>query len=293
MSSGGKPSESSPLIPEGAPAAPLENLSSAELRSRLEQSLKENNFLRAENIELGARLKQVKLEVGDDDGAGSTTSLESQMSQSMPMDTYLRVPYWQHLRIRTPWLAFLLLLQSFSAFVLGAFDEIFERHIVVTLFITMIVGAGGNAGNQPGVMMTRALSKEREYIRANLRAVLRIEFVLAIIQGVILGSLAFTRVLVEYPTQWRSALVVGGAVGSIVFIGVFLGIGFALGIDKLQLDPAAGAAPLTSVLADTLGITVICLLALAILGWEATGVPKYCPKAHVCPEEYFPCKNFG
>ena len=72
-----------------------------------------------------------------------------------------------------------------------------------------------------------------------------------------------------------------------------MSIGFALGIDKLQLDPAAGAAPLTSVLADTLGITVICLLALAILGWEATGVPKYCPKAHVCPEEYFPCKNFG
>ena len=276
------PTESSRLIPADA--------SVAELRAQLEESLTEKAQLQLENMELRARLKEAG-HVDDDDGAGSSRSNET--NASMAMDTYLRVPLWQHLKIRTPWLMFLLLLQSNSALIMGAFDEIFERHIVVALFITMIVGAGGNAGNQPGVMMTRALSKERAYIFANLPAVLRTELLLSLVQGSVLGLLAFARVMVEYPTQYRAALVVGIATSSVVIVGVFLGITFSLGIDRMNLDPAAGAAPLTAVVADMTGITIICLLALAILGWEASGVPKYCPKAHYCPEEYFPCKSFG
>jgi len=262
-----------------------------ELHVQLEQSLEQLRQLQQENLDLRTKLKLARQDIEDDDGSGSTATSDS-MTSALDMEEYLKVPLWRHIRIRTPWLMFLLLLQSFSALIMGRFDDIFQRHIVIALFVTMIVGAGGNAGNQPGVMLTRALGKERAFITRHLARVLRTEFVLALVQGSVLGVLAFSRVLVEYPGELRSAFVIALATGTVVVAGIFWGIGFSLGLDKLQLDPAAGAAPLTTVLADTTGITLICLFALLILGPADTGVPGYCSKAaDQCPEEYFPCSG--
>ena len=267
----------------------IKDVPAGKLRVQLEQSLAQVSKLQKENLDLQTRLKFARQLIDDDDGAGSTMSTASMVS-AMDMEEYLKVPLWRHIRIRTPWLMFLLLLQSFSALIMGTFDDIFERHLVLALFITMIVGAGGNAGNQPGVMLTRALGKEREYIHRHLNTVLRTELILSLVQGSVLGLLAFCRVLVEYPSQPKSALVIGLATCAVVVAGIFWGIGFSLGIDRLKLDPAAGAAPLTTVLADTTGITLICVLALLILGTADSGIPKYCHKAaEFCPEEYFPC----
>ena len=47
---------------------------------------------------------------------------------------------------RGRWLLGLLVLQSSSSFVLDSYQELIKDHIVVTLFLTMLVGAGGNAG---------------------------------------------------------------------------------------------------------------------------------------------------
>jgi len=302
----GKPTESSRLIKE---SSPVKDASAAGLESGWpraepevkqdphalhEQRLDQVRQLQDENLDLRLRLKQAHKELceagicTDEDDSGSTVTTDSQTS-ALDMEEYLKVPLWRHIRIRTPWLMFLLLLQSFSALIMGKFDDIFQRHIVIALFVTMIVGAGGNAGNQPGVMLTRALAKDRDFITRHLRRVLHTEFILAIVQGTVLGVLAFARVLVEYPGQPRSALVIGLATGVVVVAGVFWGIGFSLGLDRMQLDPAAGAAPLTTVLADTTGITLICIFALLILGSGDMGVPAYCEKASTtCPEEFFP-----
>ena len=47
---------------------------------------------------------------------------------------------------RGKWLLGLLVLQSTSSFVLDSYQQLLKDHIVVTLFLTMLVGAGGNAG---------------------------------------------------------------------------------------------------------------------------------------------------
>ena len=49
------------------------------------------------------------------------------------------------------------MLQSFSAAIMHGFQRLLEQHLVVAMFVPMLVGTGGNAGNQPGVMITRAL----------------------------------------------------------------------------------------------------------------------------------------
>ena len=67
----------------------------------------------------------------------------------------LRTIYWQRVRILVP----LLLLQSVSGMILEGFNEMLDKHLCIAIFLPMIIGSGGNAGNQPGVMVTQALSE--------------------------------------------------------------------------------------------------------------------------------------
>ena len=55
------------------------------------------------------------------------------------------------------WLLGLLVLQSTSSFVLEQYQQLLKDHLVVTVFLTMLVGAGGNAGNQSAIKVIRGL----------------------------------------------------------------------------------------------------------------------------------------
>jgi Mg/Co/Ni transporter MgtE len=52
---------------------------------------------------------------------------------------------------RGKWLLGLLILQSMSSIVLDSYQQLLKEHMVVTLFLTMLIGAGGNAGNQSAI----------------------------------------------------------------------------------------------------------------------------------------------
>ncbi len=56
---------------------------------------------------------------------------------------------------RARWLVGLLILQSCSGFILSHNEALLDRHPVIIYFLTMLVGAGGNAGNQASVRGTQ------------------------------------------------------------------------------------------------------------------------------------------
>ena len=45
-----------------------------------------------------------------------------------------------------------------SSFILASFEKLLQRHSVIVFFLTMLVGAGGNAGNQAAVLVIRGLA---------------------------------------------------------------------------------------------------------------------------------------
>ena len=57
--------------------------------------------------------------------------------------------------------------QSVSSFILSSYSELLQQHTVVVMFLTMLVGAGGNAGNQSAVLVIRGLAtgEIREWTR--------------------------------------------------------------------------------------------------------------------------------
>lgn len=61
------------------------------------------------------------------------------------------ISFLDALRDRAYWLVGLLALQSCSGFILSRNEALLENHPVIIFFLTMLVGAGGNAGNQASV----------------------------------------------------------------------------------------------------------------------------------------------
>lgn len=55
------------------------------------------------------------------------------------------------LRDRAKWLIGLLAMQSMSGFILARNEQLLQAHPIIVYFLTMLVGAGGNAGNQASV----------------------------------------------------------------------------------------------------------------------------------------------
>lgn len=51
-------------------------------------------------------------------------------------------------RDRASWLVGLLILQSMSSFIISRNENLLKQHLVIVQFLTMLVGAGGNGGNQ-------------------------------------------------------------------------------------------------------------------------------------------------
>ena len=79
------------------------------------------------------------------------------------MQQFLDQEMWIRDCARRRWLLGLLVLQSMSSFVLDSYQDLLREHLVVTLFLTMLVGAGGNAGNQSAIKVIRGLVRPRPH----------------------------------------------------------------------------------------------------------------------------------
>lgn len=75
------------------------------------------------------------------------------------LESYWRVTVFQSVERRAPLLLILLVLQSLSSYILEAFsDSIIKRHPSIVVFLTMIVGTGGNAGGQSAAAVLQGMA---------------------------------------------------------------------------------------------------------------------------------------
>ena len=88
----------------------------------------------------------------------STESIESRIHGRSSVNTETKTSYQQTRKTfsaavsdRAGWLVGLLILQSMSSFIISRNEKLLQQHLVIVRFLTMLVGAGGNAGNQASV----------------------------------------------------------------------------------------------------------------------------------------------
>jgi cation transporter-like permease len=172
------------------------------------------------------------------------------------------VTFLDAMKSRAYWLVGLLALQSCSGFILSRNELLLQDHPVIVYFLTMLVGAGGNAGNQASVRVIRGLALGTLNPTTQMQFLSR-ELRMAFALSAILSLAGFFRAIV-FQTPLPETMAVTLALSMIVFSSICLGAVLPLVLQKMGVDPAHSSTTI-QVIMDILGVVLTVLVSTAVL----------------------------
>ena len=170
--------------------------------------------------------------------------------------SYFETPMMVMLYERSKWLIGLLLFQSVSSIIMKRFDTMLAEHVIISLFLTMLIGTGGNAGNQSATLVIRGLATGEISRSKRIKLFFR-EFGLGFFIAATLSCISFLRVYYMHG-HLLAAFAISFSLFCIVLSSVMLGTLIPLLLDRFGIDPAHSAAPFLSTLMDIIGILIYC-----------------------------------
>ena len=194
------------------------------------------------------------------------------MAGMTPTDKpYLRTSVRETFRARAPWLLILMLSATFTGLIITSFEDSLAAFVVLTAFIPMLTGTGGNSGTQSSTAVIRSLSLgEIEF--SDLFQVIWKEIRVAVLCGGVLGSCNFVKLmLVDYWMMGNPAvtpivaLVICLTLVFTVVCAKTVGCMLPLLADKIGFDPAVMATPFISTIVDTMSLLIYFQIARVIL----------------------------
>lgn len=184
---------------------------------------------------------------------------------------YFDISFFEMIRKRAGWLTILFIAQTFTASVMGMFEDELDRAVVLGLFIPLIISSGGNSGSQATSLIVRGLAVREIQLRDWLR-VFRREIFSGISLGFFLGTLGLLRVWFwpgaesDYGEHYRMVgLTMALSVLGVVTFGTTVGAMLPLLLRRVGLDPASASAPFVATLVDVTGLLIYFGIALALL----------------------------
>jgi magnesium transporter len=167
-------------------------------------------------------------------------------------------------RSRVIWLMVLIVAATLTVNVLNVFEHELAAAIVLTLFIPLVIGTGGNAGSQSATTVTRALAVG-ELRTGDVALVVVREARVGVLLGGMLAAIAFLPTLF-FVADKRVAPVVSLTLLIVCTLATLVGSTLPLVARRLGFDPAVMSAPFISTLIDATGLIVYFVIAKAILG---------------------------
>jgi magnesium transporter len=177
--------------------------------------------------------------------------------------SYFSTSAWRLIWHRSVWLISLMLVQSVSSIILGTYNALIQNHVIISFFLTMLIGTGGNAGNQSATLVIRGLING-EISRNNARKVLMREFGIGLVIASLLVCFGFFRVYYFY-RDVVGALAISVSLFVIVVMSMILGAMIPILLERANIDPAHSAAPFLTTLMDILGVVTCCFICSKIL----------------------------
>ncbi|WP_099025400.1 magnesium transporter [Mycolicibacterium palauense] len=176
---------------------------------------------------------------------------------------YLTAPVLGLMRSRVVWLLVLAVGATLTVQVLEVFEDTLAEVVTLALFIPLLIGTGGNTGNQAATTVTRALALGDVRPR-DLGKVLFREFRVGLSLGVVLGAIAFLIVSIIYSVSIGT--VIGLTFLALCTMAATVGGGMPMLARAIRADPAVFANPFISTFVDASGLLVYFFIAKAVLG---------------------------
>ena len=193
---------------------------------------------------------------------GAMTPSEKPYLKSTPIDLF---------KNRIPWLMLLMLSATFTGLIITSFEDALAQVVVLTAFIPMLMGTGGNSGSQSSVTVIRSLSLGELRFR-DIGIVLWKELRTAIMCGIVLAAVCFAKIWLVDRLLFGNTditltvdLVVCLALGVTVVIAKIVGGALPLVAKVLGADPAVMASPFITTIVDAVSLLVYFLFAKSML----------------------------
>jgi len=136
--------------------------------------------------------------------------------------------------------------------------------VPLTFFIPLLIGTGGNVGNQSSTLVIRGMTLgDIEW--KNLRKVFLRELLTALLLGLPLGVLAIGRAYL-LDTGPEVAMVVALALVAVVIVGNMAGVILPIIARLARIDPAVISGPFITTTVDVVGLVIYFEIARRLLG---------------------------
>ncbi|MFA6618797.1 MAG: magnesium transporter [Candidatus Neomarinimicrobiota bacterium] len=183
---------------------------------------------------------------------------------------------WETTKKRFPWLLATYIGGLIAALVIGAFSYTLSQFLILTAFIPIIAGMGGNIGTQSSTIITRGLLTGRVNPNTTSKIIfkeMRVGLSLGVVYGVALGAVAFIMsYLIEsdgysYNLVQSIELSIAIALGILIamVLATFTGTIAPIILNKIKIDPAIATGPFVTTTIDILGILIYLLIATALV----------------------------
>jgi len=200
--------------------------------------------------------------------AGIFASKEANRSE-----TLIRGSFWSILKVRLPFLLITIVAGMLAAVVIDGFEEILEAVVFVAFFIPLIMDMGGNIGTQSSTAFARGvvlghinMSKFFNHLAKEVG----VGLLLGVISAVIAGTIA---------TIWQGDVMLGLAVGIslalTMTLAAFLGFFVPFLLVKVNVDQAAGSAPIITSIKDISGLLIYFAFITIFLSSVITAATDY------------------
>lgn len=187
------------------------------------------------------------------------------MAAIVPSDKpYMRMGIVEIWKTRIPWLLLLMISATFSGMIISSFEEALSVYVILTSFIPMLMGTGGNAGGQASTTIIRGLSlNEVEY--EDIPKVMFKEFSVAALCGITLAVVNFVKLMLFDKVGLLVALVVSITLLVVVIIAKLVGCSLPILAKRIGFDPAVMASPFITTIVDVISLLVYFEIATALL----------------------------
>ena len=191
--------------------------------------------------------------------AGLVASKEANRSEVL-----IRGSLWTIWKVRLPFLFITLVAGMIAGVVIEGFEEALESVVAVAFFIPLIMDMGGNVGTQSSTVFARGVALGQIHMKDFFQHFIKevgIGLSLGLVSGIIAGIIA---------TLWQGVPMLGVAVGLAVTatmtLAALLGFLVPYVLIKLNVDQAAGSAPIITSIKDISGLLIYFAFVFVFLG---------------------------
>ncbi len=184
---------------------------------------------------------------------------------------YLKTGAIELMLRRIPWLFLLMISATFTGSIITSFEESLGVMPILTAYIPMLMGTGGNAGGQASATIIRGLALDEIRTSDILRIIWK-EARVAILCGVALAAANFGKIMLldrmlmhNDSVTAQIALAVSLTLIITVIAAKVVGCALPIGVKKIGLDPAVMASPFITTIIDALALVAYFRVSVSLI----------------------------